>query len=322
MILTVTPNVALDVTYRIGRLEAGSSLRVSAVSARAGGKGVNVARVLHALGHDVLVTGQVGGGAGAAVVADLDVAGIPHHLVPVAGETRRTIAVVDADGEATTLLEPGPTIQAAEWSCLVETVRALSARATAVVLSGSLPPGVPVDAYATLVRTVRATGVPVLLDSSGPSLLAGLGAGPTLIKPNLPELRAITPDVAAEGGDELLHRAEALRSLGAQTVVASLGTDGMVAVTDHGAWHARLPEGTHIAGNPTGAGDAAVAALAASAADGSPWPVRLQAAVALSAAAVAHPLAGSIDPDTHQNLLPTVQVHALEFGPHAGTEAS
>ncbi|MFD5325800.1 1-phosphofructokinase family hexose kinase [Streptomyces sp. NPDC127092] len=357
MILTVTLNAALDITHHVDRLRPHAAHRVHGVAARAGGKGVNVSRVLHALGHPTLVTGLAGGGTGAAVRRELHRAGIPEELVPVVGETRRTVAVVDAStGDTTTLLEPGPVVLPEEWSLFREAFGALLARATVVVLSGSLPPGLPDDAYAVLVRAARARGVPALLDTSGPPLLAALPAGPTLVKPNADELTEAATHFAAalrtgpaagaglapgfqpapepgrsaaaapasgrdagpapEPGDPhraALLAAEALLSAGAGAVVASLGGAGMVAVTVEGAWRARPPE--RLRGNPTGAGDAAVAALALGIAARDPWPVRLAEAVALSAAAVAAPLAGSFAPDVHHRLRHLVDVAPLPRTP-------
>jgi tagatose 6-phosphate kinase len=98
MFLTVTLNTTLDVTYEVGRLDPGAMHRVGSPRARAGGKGINVARVLHALGERVCVAGFAGGPAGQAVRAELAAAAIPAELVPVAGETRRTVAVVETAG--------------------------------------------------------------------------------------------------------------------------------------------------------------------------------------------------------------------------------
>ena len=112
MILTVTLNLALDVTYRVRNLVLETSVRVEDVEQRAGGKGVNVARVLHQLGEPVMVSGFAGGATGAIVQADLDAAGLIHDLEPVGGETRRTVAIVDPAGRVTILLEPGPAVHA------------------------------------------------------------------------------------------------------------------------------------------------------------------------------------------------------------------
>ncbi|GHF92320.1 sugar kinase [Kitasatospora xanthocidica] len=304
MILTVTLNAALDVTYRLDRLRPHASNRVRETAARAGGKGVNVSRVLHTLGHDTVVTGLVGGPTGAALRAELAGAGIADRLVPIAGESRRTVAVVDEEqGDTTVLLEPGPVVTAAEWALFLDRYDELVTRAEAVVLSGSLPGGIPTDAYAVLIRLARARRVPALLDADGEALRAALAEAPAVVKPNAHELAAVS------GTDDPRAGAETLRAAGARAVVASLGPAGLIACTPQGSWAARPPEA--IAGNPTGAGDAAVAALALGLVAGTPWPERLTRAVALSAAAVAAPLAGDFDPAVHRRLLGHVAAEHL-----------
>ncbi|GAB2827384.1 1-phosphofructokinase family hexose kinase [Actinocorallia aurea] len=275
MILTVTLNAALDVTYPVDHLVPGAVHRVGPPERRAGGKGVNVARVLAALGEEVLATGFAGGPTGAAFLADLPV---PSAFVPIEGETRRTVTVLD-DAGATLLNEPGPHVAEDEWQAFLARFRTL--RAEVVVLSGSLPPGVPADAYASLTETARA---PVILDADGPALLHGLAAGPALVKPNADELRA-TGRTPAE-----------LRGLGARAVAVSDGPRGLALHLADGGWRAAPPE---IRGNPTGAGDAAVAAFARGLRRGTPWPALVADAVALSAAAVAAPCAGDFDPDVY-----------------------
>ncbi|MEW1644172.1 1-phosphofructokinase family hexose kinase [Streptomyces sp. NPDC091219] len=302
MILTVTLNAALDITHRVDRLRPHASNRVSSATQRAGGKGVNVARVLHALGERTAVTGLAGGPTGAAVRADLAAAGIADHLVPIDGESRRTVAVVD-DRDTTILLEPGPRVTSAEWARFTRRYRELLGGARAVVLSGSLPPGVPADAYGVLVALARAAGVPVLLDADGEALLAALAEGPDVVKPNVHELAAAT------GGADPVAGAATLTAAGARAVVVSLGPEGLLAHTPEGVWRARPP--APVAGNPTGAGDAAVAALALGLIAGQAWPERLVAAVALSAAAVAAPLAGDFDPAVRRTLLDTVTVNSV-----------
>ncbi len=277
VIVTITPNLALDVTYELAELRPGHAHRVRTVRARAGGKGVNVARTLRSLGHDVLVIGLAGGATGEAVRADLDAAGIPHDLVPCAGETRRTVTLM-ADGEATLLNEPGPVVSPEEWAALEARVP----EADVVVVSGSLPPGVDDDAVARLAER----DVPVIVDTSGEPLRR---AAPYAwaVKPNAEELAELT------GTDDPVAGAGLL---GARTVVVSLGAEGLLAVTD-GRVHRAAPPRV-VTGNPTGAGDAVVAALAAGA--GSPWPDLLDDAVALSAAAVLSPVAGSYDHDAYE----------------------
>ena len=148
-------------------------------------------------------------------------------------------------------------------------------------MSGSLPPGLPAGAYATLVGA--AGDVPVLLDTSGEALRLGAAAGPAIVKVNRDEI----------GGGDVVASARALRAAGPGAVVVSLGEEGLMAVTGEGELRAPVPE--FVAGNPIGAGDAASAALVAGLVSGTPWPERLADAAALSAASVHAPVAGSFD---------------------------
>ena len=263
-------------------LRHAATTRVDEVFERAGGKAVNVARVLDALGHEVLVMGFAGGRVGEAVVDELDDAGLAHELVPIAGQTRRTLIVrEDAGGEPTGISERGPAISESEWAAFRTAYAARLPGASAVVLAGSLPPGLPEDAYATLIEA--AGDVPALLDTAGEPLRLGAGAAPAIAKANRGELRS----------EHVVAEAERLRLAGAHAVVVSLGEEGLVAVTDEGVLRAEPPE--RVSGNPIGAGDAASAALIAGLVAGTSWSERLADAAALSAAAVHAPVAGSFD---------------------------
>ncbi|MEU4874004.1 1-phosphofructokinase family hexose kinase [Streptomyces sp. NPDC021608] len=302
MILTVTLNTALDLTYHVPALRPHASHRVTDVRERPGGKGLNVARVLAALGHEVTVTGFAGGATGRRVRELLSgSAGVADALVPVAGSSRRTVAVVDVlTGDTTQLNEPGPVVAPAEWSAFQEAYEELLAGADAVALCGSLPPGVPVGAYAALIRAARAAGVPVLLDTSGEPLRRGVAARPDVVKPNAGELAELT------GSHEPLRATQDARRRGARSVVASLGAEGLVAATPEGRWRAIPP--ARVRGNPTGAGDSVCAGLLSGLVDRLPWPDRLTRAAALSAATVPAPTAGEFDRTAYEELLPRITV--------------
>ncbi|MFF3172516.1 1-phosphofructokinase family hexose kinase [Streptomyces sp. NPDC057900] len=306
MILTVTLNTALDLTYGVPALVPHASHRVTDLSERPGGKGINVARVLTALGHDTVVTGFAGGATGSVLrqlLADLPAgrASLTDALVPVAGDTRRTLAVVDGTtGDTTQFNEPGPHVGADEWTAFLHSYEKLLTGADAVALCGSLPPGIHVGAYAELIRPARAAGVPVLLDTSGEPLRRGIAARPDLIKPNADELAQLT------GSREPARATRDARRRGAHTVIASLGPDGMLAVTPDGSWRASPPAA--VKGNPTGAGDSAVAGLLSSLVEGLSWPDRLRRAVALSTATVLAPTAGDFDRAAYEELLPRVAI--------------
>lgn len=302
MILTVTLNPAVDVTYDVGRLRPGTTHRVTAVTERAGGKGLNVARVLHQLGRPVTVTGLVGGRTGGEIRAELAEAGITEAFVRLQeGASRRTVTVLDEAG-ATLLNEPGPRVSASEWERAQRTLVRLAGQSDLIVLSGSLPPGVPATAYADLSRLAGADRC--LVDTSGAGLVAAAEAGVGLLTPNAEEL------IEATGLTDVVAAARAMLERGAGGVVVTLGEDGMLAVTLAGSWRARLPE--RLEGNPTGAGDAAAAALASGLAAGDPWPALLREAVAWSAAAVPVPYAGEVDLPTLARIRDLVVVDESE----------
>lgn len=286
MILCVCPSPAVDVTYHLETLTLGATNRVGSVAHRPGGKAINVARVLATVDEQVTVLAPLHGATGAEVTAALAELGIPVEAVPASVPTRRTVTIVDAAGTATVLSEPA---RIGNWSGLATRFAALVPSAQAVAISGSLPVDAPPDALAGLVEQAHAHRRPVVVDTSGPALAAVLSARPTLVKPNAHELAELTGD--ADPRDAAAHLA---RTHGV-TVVASLGPDGLVAVDSRGAWHARPAR--PLDGNPTGAGDAVVAALARGLSHNEALPDMLAEAVALSAAAVLQPHAGHVHPD-------------------------
>lgn len=292
MILAVTLNPALDITYRVDALHPHTAHRIADVTERPGGKGLNVARVLVQLGVPVTATGLLGGATGARVTELLD--GVEHSFWPIGGETRRTVTIVDSR-DATGFWEPGPEVTPAEWEHFRTHFCGLLAGIRVVTLSGSLPRGVPVDAYAQLVAAARQAGVVSILDAEGAALELGIAAGPDIVKPNRDELGELTPR-------ELLKQ-------GARAVVASKGEEGLEAVTAAGTWRAYPPE--RVFGNPTGAGDACVAALARGIASGHSWGELVTEAIAVSAAAVASPVAGHIDESSYVRFQAAVNVEEL-----------
>ena len=295
VILTVTLNFALDLTYHLPRFDRGKTARVQTVARQAGGKGVNSARVLHSLGRDVIVSGFAGGFTAREARAELARAGIREALVEIADESRIATMVVEDDGQATGFSEPGPTIAEADWAALTQRFASLLPSVDAVLLAGSVPPGVPADCYRHLAAAARAAHLPVLLDADGEALARGVEACPDIVKINEAELRGV------HDHERLAEGARALQASGARAVVVTQGEDGLTALTEEGdLLHAAPPEA--LRGNPTGAGDAASASLIAGLLDGRPWPERLADATALSAAAVCAPLAGLFDASVYRSL--------------------
>jgi tagatose 6-phosphate kinase len=302
VIIVVCLNPALDVTHHLDAVDWGGVNRPRAVRARPGGKGLNVARTLHALGVDVLVLGLAGGITGAGVEAALRERCVPAVLTPVAGETRRTFSVVD-DSRVTAFYEPGPTVSEEEFAAFRLGYEQALDRAAAVVLCGSLPPGLEPATYATL---LQAAGIPAVLDTHGEALRLGAAAGAAIVKPNLAELKSLTGHKLATP-DEVIAAAGQLR--GAQAVVVTLGPDGLLAMTGDGCWRARVPAA--VKGNATGAGDAVAAALAHGLVLGRPWDERLRHAAALGAATAAAPVAGEFRRQDYLGALTAVTVEEV-----------
>lgn len=307
MILVLTPNPALDITYTVPSVAVGETHRVDDVRLRAGGKGLNVARVIAALGEPVTVGGFLGRRGGHRLRELLT--GVTEAWTEVAADVRRTVTVV-YDGVATAFNEAGEPVGREAWERLAAQVRELAGAGDVVVVSGSTPPGTSGDDLTAVVAAARDAGARTVVDTSGPLLLTAARAGADVLKPNAAEL------LAATGAEDLTAGARSLLDAGAGAVVVSRGPGGMLAhLRREGGprtWAARPAR--HLAGNPTGAGDAAVAALARALAGGGPLtdvlPAALPDAVALSGAAVLCPVAGEVDLDAYRRMRTQITVES------------
>ncbi|GBC97152.1 Tagatose-6-phosphate kinase [bacterium HR16] len=258
MILTVTLNPSVDRLIYVKQLVPHDTNRILRIEEDAGGKGVNVARVLKRLGVPAVATGFLGGRAGRYVQHELsEIDGVECRFVWVDGDTRTNLAVQEEDGSPPTALnERGPQISPKELDTLLHLVGALSQEARFVVLGGSLPPGVPTDIYATLGEISSRHGAKVVLDADGEPLVHGLRASPYLIKPNENETerllgRAIdTLEDAAVAAQEL-HRG------GVPVVIVSIGEKGAAIACADGCWVAIPPRVRAV--STIGSGDSMIA---------------------------------------------------------------
>ncbi len=318
MIVTVTPNPAVDLTITTPLVARGETTVVENAAARAGGKGLNVARVLTQTGFEVCAIAPVG--RSDVDWFDADLGPTPHRLVGCATPTRRSYVLHETDQDVTSVInERGSARTDREWAAveaaIVEALREPPGTARCLAVCGSLPPGADGALLDRLLRPARAAGLAIAVDTSGPWLRAAADAGATLLKPNRAELAAAT------GTGDAIAGARRLQALGAAIVVVSLGAQGLVVVPPAGRpWQARLPH--PLRGNPTGAGDAAVAAaltFLAAPADvtrlraGDPDLVVALArrAAAWSAAAVLMPGAGAIH-DSYPSIERSLELTPLE----------
>ena len=293
-LLTVTLNAAIDKRYDVPDLRVGEVQRVARVRASAGGKGLNVSRGALLCGQSIVATGFVAGFAGQFVTSQVTAAGMRDEFVRVVGETRTCINIIDSAGRSTEFLEPGVTVTPEDISLLVRRFTELLPGVDAVTLSGSAPAGCPTDVYVPLIRAAVAAGKPVLLDTSGPLLAAGIAAGPTVVKPNQEELSAMIGR-ELHSRDEVVAAARTMCSQGPEWVVVSLGEWGAAAVSRHMAVQVAAPRVTAL--NTVGCGDVLVGGLATGLASGLDAAEALPLAVRVSAAAAAHPETGVFDPE-------------------------
>ncbi len=311
MILTVTPNPALDRIIFIDEFCPGASMRTANWLDKVGGKALDASVTLRALGVDTLALGFVAGGVGRQVVNLLDGYGIRHHLNWVDGETRISHVIIETKHRRHSHITAGTlTVPAAAITGLLARFERQAPNAAWVVAGGTLPPGVPVTFYRQLADITRRANVPLLLDSAGePARAALTAAPPAVLKMNQAEFAA-TFNIPPSAFTELATQAQTVfnrEKLAA--LVLTCGEDGLLAVTPAGAFHAGCPPQPVV--NAAGAGDAASAALVWRLAQGEPWPEALRWAVAVSAASVL--TAGTADcrPADIEQILPHAVVRQL-----------
>lgn len=260
MIYTVTLNPALDKTVEIPNFTAGSVNRIAALRTDPGGKGINVSKVIAALGGESVAMGVLGGNTGAAIAKKLEEMGLRCDFVFVPGETRTNLKVVDPVAHTCTdINEPGETVPMAALDAVQQKLTEKIVPEDIVVLSGSLPKGAPVDTYRKLTEHCQHMGAKVFLDADGEAMKEGLKAKPYLVKPNEHELSRLFGEEMSSA-EELLAGAKRILAEGVEIVVVSMGDRGALYVTGEETVYA---EGLRVPVQSTvGAGDSVVAALA------------------------------------------------------------
>ncbi len=257
MIYTVTLNPVLDCTLTVPSLHFNEVLRVTQVHRDAGGKGLNVSRALKLLGVETVALGFVGGSIGQQLESSLARLGIITDFIHIDSETRTNTVIIEAaSGAYVKANESGPVISEQEQQAFIEKVKSLLQPGDTWIMSGSLPPGLPPDFYATLIGLARSCRTRVFLDASGAALSLGCAAIPYLIKPNLEEAsQAIGHPV--DSTRDRLETIEHFLSLGIELVALSAGEEGLWLASRQACICARPPHIT--AHNPVGTGDAVVA---------------------------------------------------------------
>ncbi len=290
MILTVTPNPAVDYTIRLDALEIGRRGRYRDPAYDPAGKGINVSRMVRRLGETTLALGFAAGATGELLKQSLDREGIAHDLLPVAGLTRVNVTLLTGpEGSATHLHGPGAEVSAEDVRGLLKRIEARLPEARMVVLSGSLPPGMGPAEVVELVRLARHRNVPMMVDAERDVLAAAVEARVDLVKPNLLEAAEFLGRPLSGVGDAS-EAAREIVSRGAGMAVLTLRGDGAVASKDGRVWHVRAPREDVV--RSIGAGDSFAAGLAVGLLRGADFAEALRLAAAAGGATARHPGTG------------------------------
>lgn len=301
MILTVTLNPAIDRTIWIEGLSPGDLHRVRRSQTDVGGKGINVSRALRGWGSKTQVVAVLGGENGSVIQRTLEAEGLSGAFIMLEGESRTNIKVIEEPtGRMTELNEAGPGLKAAGLDDVAAAIVERLGAARWLVLSGSLPPGAPTDAYRRLIEAAKARrpDLPVALDTSGAALRLGLQGAPSLIKPNRDEMEQLLGRRLGDDPGQWKRAADEVRAKGIDRVVLSLGAQGALFAggADEGSLWARS-EPVKVA-SPTGCGDTLLAATLFALCQG--WTWERCARFAVAAATAAATLPGTAFPSLEQ----------------------
>ncbi|KYH29279.1 MULTISPECIES: 1-phosphofructokinase [Clostridium] len=309
MITTVTLNASIDKAYYMdGIIENGKVMRVASCRNSAGGKGLNVARIVKLCGSEVQATGFVGGFNGKYLEALLDIDGIPHNFKHVKGETRSCINILDKKYGSTEYLEPGCEITSEEESQFIELFPNIIKNSSIITISGSIPKGVSKDIYAQMVLIAKKMGKHVLLDTSGELLKRGIKSCPTMVKPNKDELEQLF-HIKIKGIEDVIRYAKKIFDFGIPYVIISLGSDGALMVCKEGVFLGSPPVVEVV--NTVGCGDSMVGAFAVALERNIPSNEILRYAIAVATANAMSTNTGDFDPDICRKIINDVNIRRL-----------
>ncbi len=305
MILTVTCNPAVDKTYNTTGIMIGQVNRMRDLLSLAGGKGINVTKVLKQFGADVTATGFLGGYTGEFIEEALQKMDVTAAFTKIRNMTRSNMNIIGDDGYVTEILEPGPHIAAFERDLFMDKFKELAPKSECVVLSGSLTDGLADDFYAKLIAVCNEAEVKVFLDTSKEPLRKGIGQKPYCIKPNRKELEYIAGRKLSTEA-EIIQAAYAYVKAGVTKVVVSMGDKGLLEVTKRKVIKAVPPRVKAV--NTVGCGDCVVAAMVLGLVQGMGEEDTMQLAAGISAANATTLESGVIPRDTMEEIIKNVMI--------------
>ncbi|WP_270340599.1 1-phosphofructokinase [Bacillus mobilis] len=292
MIATITLNPSVDMRYELGELKLNKVHRTKDYEKTAGGKGINVSRVLRLLGEEVTGVGLLGGSNGEFIRKKLKDLSIIDEFVSVKEETRNCIALITKKSASVTeVLEAGPAISEDEIALFIKKYERIVKDFEFIVASGSLPKGIPNSFYKKLAQKAAENGKKFILDTSGESLFHGIQGKPFLIKPNRQEICQLLQKKRVSQ-EEMIAEATKICEGGVQYVLLSLGREGAILITKDESLRAIIPEIKTI--NAVGSGDAMVAGITLALAKGYGIKDALRFSVACGMANAAEEITGCI----------------------------
>jgi tagatose 6-phosphate kinase len=306
VILCVSPNLCYDRVVVVRGFRTGEVHRAESVTALASGKGLNIARAAKALGTPVVVTGFAAGEAGRAIIRGAQEGGLSLDAVPVAGPSRICTLIIDPGRGETVINEPGALVDARAVRTLRGRIGRHLSGASIVIIAGSLPPGLPAEFPAAIIR--RAGSRPAILDTPGEAFRLGVAARPAVAKLNRGELEA-TLGRRLERQADVVRAAHELRRAGAGAVLVTLGAGGVLLAAAEGTWSIRPPEVERV--SAIGAGDSLTAGLACGLLKRYPLLEAVVLGVAAAASDVTTLLPGTVDPSGIEALRRRVAVERL-----------
>lgn len=306
MILTVTPNSAIDQTVFVKALPKNTTIRATGSILSMAGKAADASFILATLGYSTVATGFAAGAIGQIMARLLRERGAQSDFIQVGGETRlHTVIVDESDQTATTLTVATLQVLPEHVRALLEQCTQLLPTASCLITGGTLPKGIQADLYVDLIKLARAHNIPVILDTVEPHLSAALPAGPTYIKPNLDELAQYAGHWVASRSEAYAIGRSIYERFGVQPII-TLGGEGALAVLAHTTYW--IPPLTIEVASPAGAGDAVLAGLAAAIERQQPIEEGLRLGIAAAAAVCLMPGTADCRPEDIARLLPQVQL--------------
>jgi 6-phosphofructokinase 2 len=306
MIYTITLNPALDRTLWIEKIKPDDSNRIEKEERFAGGKGIDVSRVLTTLGVTNKALGFVGGFDGEELEGRLINEGISCDFIRISGETRTNIVVNDMNtGNQTIFSARGPEIKPYELMQMIHKVEKLE-NPEIVIISGSLPPGIHPEIYRKIIEIVKNKGAKIVLDTDGDALKTSIQSAPDIIKPNVHELSRLS-GINLKGMDEIINTARSTCKQGIGIILVSMGARGILLISEKEQYLASPPKVDVV--NTIGAGDSAVAGFVYGTVTGKSLDESLIFAVAAGTGTTLRPGSALCRKDDFLELIPLVKLY-------------